>query len=398
MRIRPSCLVACALLAFGAGRPAAAQTRDDTRRLLPDLHLSEPPWASGTMFRESVLPLQEQEDGPVVGRLAFPAEELIAVRSADGARELAPGKDFELGPDRRTLVFLPDARVPFVKAGDLYPALGSPDSYAHRAGDPTRALMYHPGRWFHDRQFEVTYCRAAAEWTEAPPAVAEAGLPRTLAKLRAGSPVTVVVAGDSIAAGGDASLLSDAPPRMPAFPELVAAALEQRYGGPVTLKNLAVGGTSVRDGVAAVPKYAAERPDLLVVAFGMNDVGRRDPDWFRDETRKLVAGIREALPEVEVLLVSPMLGNPEWVHTPREMFAAYRDALAGLTGAGAAMADVTAAWEILSRHKNHLDMTGNGLNHPNDFGHRVYAQTVLGTLVPPAGSGTQERTKADSLD
>jgi hypothetical protein len=24
-----------------------------------------------------------------------------------------------------------------------------------------------------------------------------------------------------------------------------------------------------------------------------------------------------------------------------------------------------------------LDLTGNGLNHPNDFGHRLYAQAIL---------------------
>jgi len=28
-------------------------------------------------------------------------------------------------------------------------------------------------------------------------------------------------------------------------------------------------------------------------------------------------------------------------------------------------------------HKHDFDLTGNGLNHPNDFGHRLYAQTLL---------------------
>lgn len=33
--------------------------------------------------------------------------------------------------------------------------------------------------------------------------------------------------------------------------------------------------------------------------------------------------------------------------------------------------------------KDFLAITGNGVNHPNDFGHRVYAQVLLSLLMPP---------------
>ena len=82
--------------------------------------------------------------------------------------------------------------------------------------------------------------------------------------------------------------------------------------------------------------------------------------------------------EIEIILVAPMLGNAEWVHAPREMFPKYRDALAELTGPGVALADLTAIWETLLKSKHDLDLIGNGLNHPCDFGHRVYAQVLLG--------------------
>ena len=32
------------------------------------------------------------------------------------------------------------------------------------------------------------------------------------------------------------------------------------------------------------------------------------------------------------------------------------------------------------KNKHDLDLTGNGLNHPNDFGHRLYAQAILAAL------------------
>ncbi len=41
-----------------------------------------------------------------------------------------------------------------------------------------------------------------------------------------------------------------------------------------------------------------------------------------------------------------------------------------LSGDGIAMADVTEVWNRMLQRKLDLDLTGNGLNHPNDFGHR----------------------------
>ena len=38
-------------------------------------------------------------------------------------------------------------------------------------------------------------------------------------------------------------------------------------------------------------------------------------------------------------------------------------------------------WELLLMNKRDLDLTGNGLNHPNDFGHRLYAQAIVSVLI-----------------
>ncbi|MFM7930120.1 MAG: hypothetical protein ACKO9Q_20625, partial [Pirellula sp.] len=65
---------------------------------------------------------------------------------------------------------------------------------------------------------------------------------------------------------------------------------------------------------------------------------------------------------------------------PREMFFAYRDALEGVVQDGESLVDLTAIWQQLLERKHDLDLTGNGLNHPNDFGHRLYAQAILESL------------------
>jgi hypothetical protein len=44
---------------------------------------------------------------------------------------------------------------------------------------------------------------------------------------------------------------------------------------------------------------------------------------------------------------------------------------------------MTQVWFDLLRRKSVYDVTGNGINHPNDFGHRLYAQVILSLLVEP---------------
>ena len=38
-----------------------------------------------------------------------------------------------------------------------------------------------------------------------------------------------------------------------------------------------------------------------------------------------------------------------------------------------------------------VDLTGNGVNHPSDFGHRLYAQVILALLVEPPAQPSAER-------
>jgi hypothetical protein len=48
-----------------------------------------------------------------------------------------------------------------------------------------------------------------------------------------------------------------------------------------------------------------------------------------------------------------------------------------------ALADLTGVWTEFLKLKKDWDQTGNGVNHPNDFGHRVYAQVLSRLLIPP---------------
>ena len=343
---------------------------------LAELHLYEPAWASPVVRRESSVLLRMTDDGPVTARLAFPAAEIAEVATADG-RHRFDRDAFTLSKDGLTLTFGKPDPVEVIPGRTLFVPKGSPQSYAARVGHPDQALMYRPGRWFHDRNVEVTYRRREEKVI---PVGVVGSLPKTAARLKAGESFTVGVSGDSISTGLDASALSNAAPHQPGYPDLVVSQWQATFDSKITLKNRAVAGWSVAHGVKDIDKLLAEKPQLVVVAYGMNDVGRRDPKWFGEQTRAVLDGIRAADKDIEVILVAPMLGNGEWTATPRDMFPKYRDELRKLAGEGIALADVTAVWESMLRNKHDLDLTGNGLNHPNDFGHRLYAQAILAVL------------------
>lgn len=371
--------------------PAADSQPVPVAEMLPGLHLLEPFWNSETAHRESLFFVQGEGAPAASARLYYPAKKILAIHSSDGKTVYELGKDLELSPDGKELVVVSGAKVPHIQAAEMFPAAGAERSIAHKAGDPTKHVLFENGRWFHDQQVEVTYLHDDEVWGSAVPQFHTEQLPKTIAKLRAGAPVTIGVSGDSISAGGNASGPIKAAPGMPAFPELVAAQLEQHYGSKINLKNRAVGGWTSQNGSDDLDALLAEKPDLVIIAYGMNDVGYRNPELYRQTIASMLERIHQANPETEVILVSTMLGNSQWAPTPAEMFPAYRDVLASLTGPGIALADVTTLWQQLLTRKELLDVIGNGVNHPNDFGHRLYAQAILAMLVDPASVKEQAK-------
>ncbi|MCA9016165.1 MAG: alpha/beta hydrolase [Planctomycetaceae bacterium] len=53
---------------------------------------------------------------------------------------------------------------------------------------------------------------------------------------------------------------------------------------------------------------------------------------------------------------------------------------------------MTSIWTEFFKQKLDWDLTGNGVNHPNDFGHRIYAQVLSTLLVPPTPSDSTAKT------
>ncbi len=284
------------------------------------------------------------------------------------------GRDFTWQPGSREIVLTPASRIPFRTQVLLPP--GSPDSIA-ATRDGKRHLLYGEGHFFHDQQVIASY-EPAERWTGPMPAADADGLALMLERLHAKEAVKVVVLGDSISTGANASGVEGAPPGQMGYPDLVADGLRERFGAEVTLVNLSVGGMNAPWGVEQMAVAVAEQPDLFIIAFGMNDAsGRYSPSKYRKDIARMAAVMRAACPDCDVIAVATMTANDIWQHAAPDLYPVYLEQLLTLREPGLAVADVTSVWSWIVERKKALDLSGNGVNHPNDFGHRLYADVIL---------------------
>lgn len=339
--------------------------------------MMEPFWKSGMMYDESVMMISYKGQLPQA-RLLFPPEKILSVTTADHGREFEEGVDwcFEDG----LLNLTKNSRIPFTDECEMYPKAAEEGwTQPAKAGG---YVLFHEEHFFHDRQLAVTYKHGMNHWKGPIPCHAGDMLPRTHGRLRGKKNVNLILYGDSIAVGANASGVKGAPPFLPNWGQLFTMILEQTYGVPVTFKNPSVGGKTSFWGAENVKTLVADcKPDLVILAFGMNDgSANTDKYIFQKNIRTQIECIREQNSETEFILVAPTLANPETFFAGCQ--SDYRTVLEELTCTGIVMTDMTSIHEELLKIKKFQDLTGNNINHPNDFLVRWYAQAIAALLLP----------------
>ena len=101
----------------------------------------------------------------------------------------------------------------------------------------------------------------------------------------------------------------------------------------------------------------------------------------------MVKTINESCPDACIVVVGTCLPNAEFAWSPGGASALkyhidYIDYLkeAEPTWTNAAHADVTTVNLDLYARKVYQDLAGSNSNHPNDYMHRIYAQTIIQTI------------------
>lgn len=343
--------------------------------------LLRPFWQGETVEGESVLFIRDDATGEGRAAVLFPVTEVLKVCNSAGDETYEEGRDYVWKRDSREIVLPAGSRIVSKTPQELRrPAKSQKYELTHRDGN---GEIFFGGKLeYHEMQTCISYEHAPNRWSGPTPKFDAATLPKLIGRLRDGEPLSIVLLGDSISSGCNASGWAEGAPFQPAYPELLRQHLEASYASKVTLTNLSVGGTSTPWGLTMVDMVVEHRPDLVILAFGMNDSAGRSAGEYETNTQAIIDKIRQSLPDAEFILVASMLGNRDWIRLNHEAFPQYRDALAGLCKEGVALADMTSVWAEFLERKHDWDLTGNGVNHPNDFGHRVYAQ-VLSTLLVP---------------
>ena len=168
--------------------------------------------------------------------------------------------------------------------------------------------------------------------------------------------------------------------------------LARMYNANITKYNCAVGGWTTAQGaenfISQVESVNANLADidLLVLAFGMNDPATEDSKYIAD-IKLMINTYYAANPNGNVILVSPMLPNTQskmvygnhhlWENALNTVKNSQEYASKNIS-----LARVFTMFNELVTVAGKLsrDHLGNNINHPTDFGVRIYAQVIMKTL------------------
>ena len=338
-----------------------------------------PFWKGNLMRYETVFFVGETDEA----RLLYTPTGGVKVYDYALQKEYVAGVDYAIDGDK--IRRLKGGNLPFMAQDDYF--WTSFERFEIRVNENAipagmsapRFFAYGESDVFTSAQIAVVYEYDEKENLPAPTGKKER-FSRFLGKLQRGEDTTVLFYGDSITTGCNSSGMpqgGEVPPYAESFPTMVTKTL----GKNVQLINTAVGGWSVQNGLEAVDeRVKAYKADVFVLAFGMNN-GWTSPEEFQAVTEDIVKAYRETNPDGEVVLVSTTLPNtdsnwvgnqPAFAKTLYELEEKY---------SFCAVADMTAFHQALLAKKRYRDMTGNNVNHPNDFLARAYAQVILQTIL-----------------
>lgn len=212
-------------------------------------------------------------------------------------------------------------------------------------------------------------------------------IPKTLAKLRAGQPVKIVCWGDSVTAGGNAS--------KPEFryPDVFAAGLRERFPqAQIDVQNISIGGSNsfqwlfpekanlpeAWKPICRFQRVLDAKPDLVTIEF-VNDA-YLDPKGVEERYSDILKRLEPT--GAEVILITPHFTMLQMMSlTSMHGTVEHRPYVLGLRAFAekhhVALADASARWEHLWKEGlPYLTLLHNTINHPDDRGHRLFAEEL----------------------
>jgi lysophospholipase L1-like esterase len=346
-----------------SGRAGAFQCGNATLLSYPVVHHDtqvdldkalRPCWLGNEVYNETIL-LESDHGGPASGKLLFPPSKILSVRDYSLKTTFKEGVDYA------------------VDGSTISAIRGSSISTVSNSEFPTTSL---PWLSLQGRQVVVSYSHTGS-WNGPVPIYEGALLPRIIDKLRHRKPVTVVAYGDSITFGNDTSSSLSISPYEPTWADMLQYRLRRIYNdSQMNVINVGLGGaTATWADDNASQLVATLRPDLVLIAFGMNDFWGETPAQFGALIKSTIAKIRAQNPDCEYILISSIAFDPAYSSDPTYVgnLAGYPAQLASLAAPGVATLDMYHISQALYIAKKPKDVLGDPM-HPNDYFARWFAQ------------------------
>lgn len=389
-------------------------------------------WESDVMYDETVILVAPTDaNGEITampsGQLLFKADEIMEVKqyfhidNGGVVKTFAEGVDFDYadgvitakGNVRQDLMgknTLIDTTMPYVtdrqvKGIDAFPGLTTSTGIPSNEGNWD--IPYTESYQVVQMQLSVTY-RHSDTWDKSTPVYQGNVLSNVINKLKAKKKTEILIFGDSISTGANSSSILNVEPNLAPWYRLMGDKLARHYGAKVNITNKAVGGWTSSNGVSTSPasgwwngtqvqqvglptllqtELADYSPDLAIIGFGMNDatLGVSLQDYLTNICT-MIDALFARNPDCNIILLGTMLANPQAKDQYKNQteYSATNENLARLVYNNEKIACVNIGvmhQDLLDSGKKYIDMTGNNVNHPNDFIARIYAMNLLSTLI-----------------
>lgn len=346
-----------------------------------------PCWKTGCIYNETIFCMNSENE--ISGKLQYAPQEILSVTDYTLKREYRENTDYFVSG--RTISLSADSRIPWVDADIVRGNVPAPyrkrDEMADEKIDVVQFapdVIWTESALLYGNQICVSY-RVKPEDIRAELFGAYGKIaPRFTEKVREGQAVKISVLGDSVAEGCSASGHFKHEPYQPDWVKLFTLALGEIAGVDACTENFAVGGKDAQwgSGREQIENCARQKPDLLFLHFGINDCGRFDRDAFQKNIATIYTGVKAISPATEVVFIKPAMANPNCYSVQR--FIEYWTAMDALALENRDFAAINMFdWSVaLIKDKKYMDITGNGVNHPNDFVSRLYVMTLIHAFIP----------------
>ena len=334
------------------------------------------------VYYETALPLF----GKTIG-LLYPIEKVLSVTNYGLDIEYEEGKDYRV--EEGKLVILPNGRIKTTSLDEYYskqPAaiqINIDNNRCPYKFKEQRYAMFGETNFITDKQIAITY-QHKGKWELFRQTNQREKLKRFFEKLKSKKETTIVFYGDSITVGCNSSGTpygGNVSPYAEPWPIMVTEYLKDKYQTKINYVNTAVGGMNTEWGVNNYQNNVLQyNPDLVVIAFGMNDGNLPKEEHFK-QIMAIINGIKEHDPDCDIVLIATTVPNIEstWYQSQVTYIEEYQK----INLDNVAIVDMTHMHLDLLKKKKFKDMTGNNVNHPNDFLVRIYAQSILTVMGEP---------------